>query len=405
MTGRHILFVHDNFPGQFGALAIYLRDRGWNVAFACKPSQRSLPGVRILTYRPHRDPRPETHPYAQAMDRAAITAQAFVRTALEARAQGYRPDLVVAHSGWGAGMFARDVFPEAGFIAYCEWWYRHPGADTTFLAALEARKPGTSVEAAILERARNAPIALDLASADAALCPTEFQARQFPDHLRRGLTLGHDGVDTDRFRPAPPRFDRTLGGLVPEDAPVVTYATRGMEPHRGFPQVMAALPRVLAENPKAIVLIAGENRVAYGGDAIRRVDWKARALADHGLDPARVRFLGRLEPARYLALLQRSDAHVYLTVPFVLSWSMLEAMSAGAPMVLSDTEPVREFAGAQESWLVEFAPASIAEGISAALADRSGKRRAAARDRVLDAAAQSRTLPAREALFLSRTSA
>jgi glycosyltransferase involved in cell wall biosynthesis len=402
MTGRRILFVHDNFPGQFGALAIHLRDRGWQVAFACKPSQRSLPGVRILTYRPHRAPRPETHPYAQAMDRAAITAQAFVRTALEARAQGYRPDLVVAHSGWGAGMFARDVFPEAGFIAYCEWWYRHPGADTAFLAALEAREPGTSVEAAILERARNAPIALDLASADAALCPTEFQARQFPDHLRRGLTLGHDGVDTDRFRPAPAHFDRSLGGLVPEDAPIVTYATRGMEPHRGFPQVMAALPQVLAENPKAIVLIAGENRVAYGGDAIRRVDWKARALAEHGLDPARVRFLGRLDPARYLALLQRSDAHVYLTVPFVLSWSMLEAMSVGAPMVLSDTEPVREFAGAQESWLVDFTAASIAQGISAALADRDGDRRKAARDRVLAAAAQSRTLPAREALFLSR---
>ena len=402
MTGRRILFVHDNFPGQFGALAIYLRDRGWEVAFACKPTQRSLPRVRILPYAPHRAPRPETHPYAQAMDRAAITAQAFVRAALAARAQGYRPDLVVAHSGWGAGMFARDVFPEAGFIAYCEWWYRHPGADMAFLAALEARAPRTSVEAAILERARNAPIALDLASADAALCPTGFQARQFPEHLRRGLTLGHDGVDTEALRPAPPGFDRTLGGLVAEDAPVVTYATRGMEPHRGFPQFMAALPRVLAENPKAIVLIAGENRVAYGGDAIRRVDWKAQALAEHGFDPARVRFLGRLETARYVALLQRSNAHVYLTVPFVLSWSMLEAMSAGAPMVLSDTEPVREFADASEAWLVDFTAASIAAGVSAALADRDGRRRSAARDRVLAAAAQSRTLPAREALFLSR---
>lgn len=401
-TGRRILFVHDNFPGQFGALAAYLRDQGWDVAFACLPTGRRLPGVRMLTYSPHRAPGPETHPYAQPMDRAAITAQAFVRAALRAREEGWRPQVVVAHSGWGAGMFARDVFPDAAFIPYCEWWYRHPGADLAFLAALEAKTPPDSVEAAILERARNAPIALDLASADAALCPTQFQARQFPEGLRRGLTVSHDGVDTEVFRPAPPGFDRSLGGLVPEDAPVITYATRGMEPHRGFPQFMAALPRALAENPRAVVLIAGENRVAYGGSGLRKIDWKARAMEQHGLDPARVRFLGGLETARYVALLQRSDAHVYLTVPFVLSWSMLEAMSVGAPLVLSDTEPVREFADETEAWLADFTAPAIAEGIGAALAARNRPKGAAARARVTEAAALFRTLPARETLFLSR---
>ena len=165
------------------------------------------------------------------------------------------------------------------------------------------------------------------------ICPTDFQAAQFPPLFRRALTVLHDGIDTDRFRPDPAARRDTLGGLVAEDARVITYATRGMEPHRGFPQFMAALPAVLAADPKAVAVVAGENRVAYGGEALRRVDWKARALAENDIDPARVHFVGHLAPADYLRLLQRSDAHVYLTVPFVLSWSMLEAMSAGCGLV------------------------------------------------------------------------
>ena len=148
------------------------------------------------------------------------------------------------------------------------------------------------------ERARNAPMAMDLAAADAALCPTEFQAAQFPPIFRRALAVLHDGVDTGYYRPEPAPVDRTLGGRVAEDARVVTYATRGMEPHRGFPQFMAALPAILAD-PKAVAVVAGDNRVAYGGDALRRIDWKAEALARHDIDPARVRFVGHLDRPAY----------------------------------------------------------------------------------------------------------
>ena len=211
------------------------------------------------------------------------------------------------------------------------------------------------------ERARNAPIAMDLSSADAAICPTRFQAEQFPAVYRPLLTTLHDGIDTDCFRPDPAAHGSTLDGLVAEDARVVTYATRGMEPHRGFPQFMAALPAILAADRRAVAVVAGENRVAYGGDALRRVDWRAKALAENDIDPARIRFVGRLGRQDYLRLLQRSDAHVYLTVPFVLSWSMLEAMSCGCALVLSDTEPVREFADASAACLVDLArPATIA---------------------------------------------
>ena len=372
-----VLFIHDNFPAQFGELGRWLARQGWDIAFATAATDPAgAEGVRLLRYAPHRAASAETHPYAQPMDRAAIRAQAFVRAGFAARAAGYRPDVIVAHSGWGAGMFAKDVFPAAAFVAYCEWWYRHPGVDVAYLGALAgaapAAEPASAVEAPMHERARNAPIVMDLAAGDAAICPTAFQAAQFPAQLRAQLSVMHDGIDTDFYAPRDPADDPTLGGLVPEDARVVSYATRGMEPHRGFPQFMAAAPAILAADPRAVIVVAGENRVAYGGDALRRTDWKAKALSENAIDPGRIRFVGRLDRRAYRALLRRSDAHVYLTVPFVLSWSMLEAMSVGCALVLSDTPPVREYADASAAALCDLArPGSIAEAVRETLTDRT----------------------------------
>lgn len=383
-----ILFVHDAFPAQFGAIGRWLTHRGWHVTFATAARPAVSDGLRLLHYAPHRAPTARTHPYAQPMERAAINGQSFARAALRLHAEGYRPDIVVAHSGPGGGMFAPDVFPDAAHVAYCEWWYRYPGADVAYLSD-SSRAP--SAEAAILERSRNAPIALDIASADVVLCPTRFQAAQFPEALRKSFVICHDGIDTARLAPGPALRRDTLGGLVAPDAAVVSYATRGMEPHRGFPQFMAALPQVLAENPRAVAVIAGENRVAYGGTGLRRVDWKARALAEHDIDPARVHFVGKLGPADYLGLLQRSDAHVYLTVPFVLSWSMLEAMSVGCALVLSDTAPVLEFADTECATLVDMRQQEqIAQGILATLAGGAAtdRRRLRARETVLQTLSQ-----------------
>ncbi|WP_299130295.1 glycosyltransferase [uncultured Amaricoccus sp.] len=404
-----ILFIHDNFPAQFGGIGFWLRAKGWDVTFATAAEVAESPGLRLIRYKPHRAGSRETHPYAQAMDRAAINGQGFVRAALAARDQGYRPDVVVAHSGWGPGMFARDVFPDAAYVAYVEWWYSYPGADVTCLARLEGRDFVGSVEAPMYERARNAPIAMDIAAADAVLCPTEFQAAQFPPLLRPALTVQHDGIDADFYAPdldASDAGDRrsTLDGLVAEDARVVTYATRGMEPHRGFPQFMAALPAILAADPKAVAVIAGENRVAYGGSSLRGTDWKAKALAELPINPARVHFVGRLSRVHYRRLLRRSDAHVYLTVPFVLSWSMLEAMSVGCALVLSDTAPVREFADRASARFADLAdPATIASAVLDLLTNPADAEalREQARATILDRLTIRDLYPRKAALFQS----
>jgi glycosyltransferase involved in cell wall biosynthesis len=377
-----ILFIHDNFPAQFGAFGTWLAARGWEVTFATTARAEAPSGTRMIRYGVHREPTASTHPYAIAMERAAIKGQGFARAALAARRDGFRPDVIMAHTGWGSGLYARDVFPKAAFVPYCEWWYNYPGADVSFLAELMGDAPSRE-DSGLLERGRNASIALDLAGADAAICPTRFQATQFPQPFRDQLAVLHDGIDTDYFSPAPDSRSDMLDGLVPEGARVITYATRGMEPHRGFPSFMAALPEVLAAVPDATVVVAGRNEVVYGGDSIRKIDWKARALAENDIDPARVRFIGTLARAAYRRLLRRSDAHVYLTVPFVLSWSMLEAMSTACALVASDTPCVTEFASESSACLVDIrSRASLAEGVIETLlcADAASPRRRNARE-------------------------
>lgn len=379
-----LLIVHDHFPGQFGALARHLAARGWEVTFATREMPEISPGYRLVAFTPHREPSPATHPYAQVMDRAVLVGQAFARTALALRKDGYEPDAILCHSGWGAGLFAKDVFPRARLVSYAEWWYNSPGADIAFLRRSYPELGDDSPDARMSERARNAHLALDLSSADACICPTRFQAAQFPVAVRGNLIVGHDGIDTSFFSPGLPE-DPTLGGRVPEGARVVTYATRGMEPHRGFPEFMAALPGVLDADPRIHVVVAGQNEVVYGPRPMRARDWKAEALAAMDIDPARVIFTGSLCARRYLNLLRRSDAHVYLTVPFVLSWSMLEAMSTARRLVLSDTDPVREFAGEDHATFSAISPSSIAEAVLAALDDATDRPRRA-RELVMDKA-------------------
>ncbi len=380
-----VLFVHDNFPAQFGRLGQWLAGLGWDITFATAATQAAADGIRIFTYAPHREPAKETHPYAQTMEKSVINAQGFVRSALAQRQEGYRPDLVVAHTGWGAGMFARQVFPEARFIPYCEWWYRYPGSDVVYLSELNGESRPSNIEGAIVEHARNAPIAMDLSQASAAICPTAFQASQFPAIYRNALSVMHDGIDTAYLCPDPAERRSTLGGLVAEDARVVTYATRGMEPHRCFPQFVASLPKVFEAEPRAVAVIAGENRVAYGSSKHRKTDWKEKALEDAGVDRSRVIFTGRLPYGEYRRLLRRSDAHVYLTVPFVLSWSMLESMSVGCAMVVSDTAPVTEYASEETARLVDLRkPGMLSERLIETLRDVAGSasRRMAAREKI-----------------------
>lgn len=381
MAKPTILFAHTNFPAQFGFLGQRLAQAGWDVTFATARKGVESRTMRILPFDEGREVTKGVHPYVANLEKATIRGQCAARSFLAARTRGYRPDIVMAHSGWGAGLFAKDIWPDTHYIPYVEWWYNYPPVDSAFFPDFEPDE-----DSRLRQRIRNAPMLIDIEAADRVIAPTRFQAAQFPPRLAERITVIHDGVDTDVHAPGrPERIGDLEIARMPE---IVTYATRGMEPQRGFPEFMRALDRLQKRRPGLHAIIVGEDRVAYGRQLPKGESWKKRMLAELSLDPDRTHFTGHLARPDYTAVLQASHAHVYLTAPFVLSWSMIEAMSAGCALVASDVEPVREFAAHGETArLVDFHdPGAIAEAVEALLEDRAEAARlgAAARAHVVE---------------------
>ncbi|MEM1364063.1 MAG: glycosyltransferase [Pseudomonadota bacterium] len=335
----HILFSHQNFPGQFGGLGKYLAENGWSVTFVtAKDPLPHTSWCRLIQMKPHRGATERVHRFALNFEKAMINGQAFANACIKARAQGLNPDIVVAHSGWGSGTFAKSVWPECKFAAYVEWYYNWPPVDSTGLDDAKNLEDGRA-----RALARNAPVLVDMSEADLIFCPSLFQTAQFPENLRRDIVTLPDGVDcTVNVPQAGMRPPLPEGRSIPEGSEIVTYATRGMEPHRGFPEFMRAIAELQRSRPNLHVVIGGENRVAYGPKLPKGESWKKRMLDELDLDLERIHFTGLLPRPEYLRLLQSSDLHVYLTVPFVLSWSLIEAMSVGCALLASDTAPVRE---------------------------------------------------------------
>ncbi|MEO1014525.1 MAG: glycosyltransferase [Pseudomonadota bacterium] len=393
-----ILFLHNNFPAQFGALAGHLREAGWSVWFGTQRRGLSHPSINTFHYTPHREASREIHSYSSAWEKAVINGQSVARACLDLkRTHGLNPDIVVSHSGWGPGLFVKDVWPEAKSVGYFEWYYNAPAPDVAFL---DPTPPNADQRARA--RARNAPILLDLASVEVGFCPTEWQRSQFPDVFQGKLITHHDGVDTEYFKPSAKSPLRLDGLELPADAEVITYVARGMEPYRGFPQFMSALSKVLAARPNCHAVIVGEDRVAYGKKLGDGDSHRARALAAHEFDESRLHFVGYLSRDDYRKVLAASSAHVYLTTPFVLSWSMMEAMASGCVLVASDTAPVREVADDASAILVDFHnTASLVDGLMTALgdADRSRRVRAAARRVIEDRYPASRLLAEKRKIF------
>ena len=357
-----LLFLHNNFPAQFGALARYMSIGGHDVAFGTRWQGTPPDWLRMVRFRPHREVGKQQHPYLAFVENAVLNGQALARRGWEMKEAGYSPDLVVAHSGWGPGLYVRDIWPDAKYVGYFEWYYNSKGADVGFLS-----EPTRDDLHRI--RSRNAAILLDLAACNWGIVPTGYQASQFPELLRRKLTVQHDGVDTDYFAPAPDRRLKLPNLDLSHVDELVTYVARGMEPYRGFPQAMAAFAEVLKRRPRAHVVIVGEDRVAYGRNLPDGDTFRKKMLRELDFDRDRLHFAGRLPRNHYREVLLASSAHVYLTIPFVLSWSMIESMSAGCVLVTSDTDPVREVVRDGENGLLAdfFDPGAIADRICAAL--------------------------------------
>jgi glycosyltransferase involved in cell wall biosynthesis len=392
-----ILFVHKVFPGQYAHLARALAaERGNDVVFLHAESEDEIPNVRKVRIAAARKGGAETHHYVQALESAVLLGQAAYRAANELARSGFRPDVICAHAGFGPGLYLKDAFPGVPVLGYFEWFYRAHDADADFLD-----RSAVTEDEALRIRTRNAEILLELTNCDRGLCPTSFQRDQFPPELRAKLEVLHDGVDTTYFAPLPTRL-----ADVPQDAELVTYATRGLEPYRGFPQFMQALALLQARRPRLHAVIVGADETNYGRPAANGGGYRDVTLAAiPALDRSRVHFRGFLPPAEYREVLRASQAHVYLTVPFVLSWSLLDAMATGCAIVGSDTAPVREVLRDGETGLLADmrTPWAIAAAVERLLSDRvmAARLGLGARQHVLDQYALETLLPRQRALVAS----
>jgi glycosyltransferase involved in cell wall biosynthesis len=347
----NILFIHQNFPGQFLHLAPALAADKENTVVALTMRQiqpGNWNGVRIVPYRPTRSTSKEIHPWVSDFETKIIRAQACMQACLELKNSGFQPDLVIAHPGWGESLFVKDVWPATRLALYCEFFYRATGADSDFDP--EFQSPDTADACRI--RVKNAIYNMHADLVDFAISPTEWQKSTFPKAWQERITVIHDGINTEAVAPNENAFIRlkTQAGddlTLSRNNEVITFINRNLEPYRGYHVFMRALPEILRQRPAARVLIVGDSDVSYGAAPPAGKTWKEIFVDEvrskiSDSDWARVHFVGKLPYPAYVNLLQISTVHVYLTYPFVLSWSLLEAMSAGCAIVASDTAPIRE---------------------------------------------------------------
>ena len=390
-----ILFLHPNFPAQFRHLAAILaQDRRNTVVFGTNRREGNIAGVNKVIYEKSRTARPETHHYVRPLENAVLEAQGVYRVAQKLKEQGFYPDVVYGHSGWGPTLFMKDIFPKATLLCYFEWFYRAYGSDASF----DPSDPINADDEARI-RIKNAPILLDLVTCDRGLSPTAWQRSQFPPEFHSKIKVHHDGIDTSYFRPIPntklllPRINLDLT----EAKEIVTYVARGMEPYRGFPQLIETISILQKKRPQCHFVIVGKNRVAYGKSLPDGKTYKDAMLAKFSLNMSRVHFTDLLPYDEYLQVLQASSVHIYLTRPFVLSWSMLEALSTGCLIVASDTACVTEVIEDNVNGLLVnfFNTKQISDRVIEALdnRDRMAKIRIQARETILEKYDLAKLLP------------
>ncbi len=376
------LFIHPVFPGQFHKVMHQLAaDPGNEVVHISRQSSlQNVPGVRKLTFALPAGFAPQGHPLARKMETATAEGQAVAQLVGKLKQDGFVPDLIYGYAGWGQVMFIKDVLPNVPLAGYFEWFLNAYGSEFNFDPAYPLQ-----LEHQLYMRVANTVALNDLVACDHGVTPTRWQQHQFPPELQHKLTVLHDGVDTDTFVPRPGAGLELPGLTLPAGTPLVTHVTRGMEPFRGFPQIMRALAELIARNPHAHAVIVGTDEIFYSAKPKTAATFKQEMLAELSgkLDLSRIHFTGWLDTARYLAVLQASSAHVYFTRPYVLSWSLMEAMAAGCLLVGSRTAPVQEMIRHGENGLLTdfFDHHALADTLHDALAapERYMALRAAAR--------------------------
>ncbi len=389
----NLLFIHPNMPGQYKHLArAFGAEGGHRIYFVTKHKTAEIVGVTRVTYGVSKEANEKTHRYLQPTERAVIQGQHVWRACHMLREkEKFVPDVVVAHPGWGDALFIKDLFPAAKLLSFFEFYYRAQGADVGFAETVND-------DDIARVRLKNVTNLLSLEAADWGICPTVWQWSVQPVDFHHKLSVLHDGIDVDYCKPDAAAEVALPNGQVfrPGDE-VMTYVARNFEPYRGFPTFVKAAEILLRERPNLHIVAIGGDEVSYGRKLPPGSTYREILTRDVYLPPERMHFVGRVSYADLIRWFQVSAAHLYLTYPFVLSWSMLEAMACGAAMVASRTMPVREVIedGVNGLFTDFFSPEDVAAKIGQLLDDktRNATMRAAARETVVKRFALENLLP------------
>ncbi len=363
----NILFVHQNMPGQYRELVEWLAATKEHKIYFL--TQRLNPpkyqGVEARIYKPHHTPKADAYGLSKVWEEA--TGMGFGAAAaahkLE-REEGFKPDIIIGHVGWGELTFFKQIWADVPIIGFFEYYYRLHGGPVNF----DPEEP-TNAHTPFLLQARNAVPMANIHTVDRGHSPTKWQRDCFPEGFHDKIYVCHDGIRTDRLGPDPTatlklgRVETPIG----RDDEIVTYMARNLERMRGFHQFMRALPDILEARPNARVLVVGGNDVSYGSKSKNPAGLRGEMEAEmgHRVDWSRVHFLGQVPYADYQKIIQLSRCHIYLTMPFVLSWSLLESMAMEATIVAADVAPVREAMTHGETGLLVdfFDPQAIARQV------------------------------------------
>jgi glycosyltransferase involved in cell wall biosynthesis len=363
----NILFVHQNMPGQYRELVQWLAAQKTHRIFFL--TQRKNPprieGVETRIYKPHHAPKKESYGLSKVWEEATGAGFGAILAAQQIEKEdSFKPDIIVGHVGWGELTFFKQLWTDVPIIGFFEYYYRLHGGPVNF----DPDEP-VNVHSPFLLQARNAVPNANIMTVDRGLSPTKWQRDCFPPEFHNKIYVCHDGIRTDKLVPNP---DATLklGRIerpVRRGDEIITFMARNLERMRGFHKFMRALPDILAARPNARVLIVGGNDVSYGAKNKAPGGLRGEMEAEVGdrVDWSRVHFLGQVPYEQYQTIIQISRCHIYMTMPFVLSWSLLEAMSMEATVVASDVAPVREAVTHGETGLlVDFHdPAALARQV------------------------------------------
>lgn len=383
MKQRTYLFIHQNMPGQFLHLCISLRDRGHRVVFITRNTTNQIADITKVLYEPARTGKSDQHPYLKSLEEGILHGQAVFRSIRHLLDKGFKPDMVIGHAGWGETLFVKDALPHTPVLNYWEFFYNAIGQDVGFDPEYVSTTDGL-----LSMRIKNAVALLTSAGSDWGLTPTQWQYSTHPPGMQAKMSVIHEGVDTQAVVPDPGAVFRTASGKdLRAGQKIVTFVARNLEPYRGFHVFMRAIPEIQRRHRDAEIVIVGSDGVSYGQKLPDGDSYKKRLLAEVSFDPARVHFTGHLPTPAFRTVMQVSAVHVYLTYPFVLSWSLMEAMASGCLVVGSRTAPVEEVVtdGANGLLVDFFNVDGLVDRVDAGLSDPAdfADMRRAARDTIV----------------------